>query len=107
MPTGWCSLSAVPDPNEADRPVDVARPLRLALEPLVVDQSLVQLRRDEPGGAAGREMFTEDMDVRLDRERLTVGSVEMRRHAGVHDEERVVPDDDELAARSEQSARLG
>jgi hypothetical protein len=53
-------------------------------------------------------VLAQQVDVRLDRRRLTrLGVVEAGRHAGGDDEVRVEPDEDETAIGAGEARRLG
>src|SRR5450755_3716172 len=95
-----------PSPDEADGPASIAVPLWLSPDPSIIDDGLVHLRCDQAGSAGRSDMGTGEVYVRLDRDGLTVGTVEMGRHPRRHDEVRVVADDDKGSTRREQSARL-
>lgn len=85
-----------------------ALPLRLQRHPLVVDDTLLKLEEVEPGGAARGDVIAEQVDMSLDRHRLSrLGVVEVGRHAGGDDEVRVEAGEDEAAAGPDEPRRLG
>ncbi|MCZ6506956.1 MAG: lipase maturation factor family protein [Acidobacteria bacterium] len=89
-----------PHHAEADRQVAAVLPLRFDLEPGVVDAALVHLDQREARFAPGLDVVTHQVDVGIDRHWVSVGMVEVGRHAGRHDEERVVADEHEPARGS-------
>jgi hypothetical protein len=81
-------------------------PAGLAPDPFIVDQGLMELDRVEPRGACSTHVVAQEMDVRLDRDRVPVGVVEVGRHPGRHDEERVVPDEHERSRFVQETPRF-
>jgi len=84
----------------------VALPLRLAADPVVVDDGLVQLCCYE-SSASGRHMGAGQVNVGFDDYGLAVRSIEVSWQPGRHDEEGVVADNSEDAGGTQEASDLG
>ncbi len=82
-------------------------PLRLQLDPAVVHDALAHLEQRPAGRVGGGHVVAQQVQVRLDRDRLARRAVVVRRHAGAHDELRVVADEHERARCPGQARGLG
>jgi hypothetical protein len=84
-----------------------ALPLGLQLQPALVDDALVHLGEREARLQSRTHVIADQMDMRLDRDRLARRAGEVRGHARGHDEVRVEGDHDEVAARRGEPRSLG
>ena len=75
---GKSTLGFAADHREADRPAEIGLPFRLAGQPFLVDQALVELDQRQSGRSSGTDVVGEQMDIALDGNRGTVRAVEMR-----------------------------
>src|SRR5919106_3032270 len=94
-----------PDHRKADRHAGVDLPLRLLPQPGVVDESLVHLLQGPADRMRGLHVVAEQVHVAPDRDRLAGRSIEVCGHSG-HEELRMVPDDDEVAAGPGEARNL-
>jgi len=91
---------------------DMARQTRLAepapifRDPLRIDQLLTQLHQSEPGAAPCLDVVANHMNNVGDRDRLAGRRVEMGGHP-LQQHERMVVDQDDLAARACEARSLG